>query len=48
MLVVFPSPTFHEVTELTKGEGRMGVIRFVYTIPDTNPLPEIRIESDEG
>ena len=48
MLVVFPSPTFHEVTELTKGEGRMGVIRFVYTIPDTNPLPEIRMESDEG
>ena len=40
MLVVFPSPTFHEVTELTKGEGRMGIIRFLYTIPDPNPLPE--------
>ena len=48
MLVVFPSPVYHEVTPLTEGEGRMAVIRFIYMIPDPNPLPEIRIESDEG
>ncbi len=43
MLVVFPSPTWHEVRPITKGEGRMGVIRFIYTVPDPHPLPNPKI-----
>ena len=45
MLVVFPSPTWHEVRPITKGKGRMGVIRFIYTVPDPNPLvPDIKVK----
>lgn len=37
MLMVMPSQTTHEVKPITKGYGRLGVIRFMYLLPAPNP-----------
>jgi len=37
MLMVMPSQTGHEVKPITKGYGRLGVIRFMYLLPAPNP-----------
>ncbi len=37
MLMVMPSSVTHEVKPITKGYGRLGVIRFMYLLPNPNP-----------
>ena len=37
MLMVMPSSVTHEVKPITKGYGRLGVIRFMYLLPAPNP-----------
>ena len=41
MLMVMPSQTTHEVKPITKGYGRLGVIRFMYLLPAPNPEEKI-------